>query len=108
MKSTSRRRFIKHTLIGATGVAILPAIHSCKKVGANDKIRIGIIGLGQQAMNLMRGFARIEGVQVVAGADVYGIKRQRFEQAMKEFYMEREEKVEVQTYADYNKILERK
>lgn len=107
MKNSSRRRFIKHTIIGATGVAILPAMQSCKAVGANDKIRIGIIGLGQQAMNLMMGFARIEGVQVVAGADVYGIKRQRFEDRMKAFYLEREEKVKVKTYSDYNEILQR-
>jgi len=108
MKNTSRRRFIKHTLIGATGVAILPTLQgSTLGIGANDTIRIGIVGLGQQAMNLMMGFARIQGVQVVAGADVYGVKRQRFERAMKNFYQERNEKVKVKTYADFNKILER-
>ena len=108
MKNTSRRTFIRHTLIGAAGVAILPAIKSCNAFGANDMIRIGIIGLGQQAMNLMRGFARIEGVQVVAGSDVYGIKRQRFEKAMNDFYLEKNEKVKVKTYADYRQILDRK
>ena len=91
MKNTSRRRFIKQAFIGATTVAILPVINSCKAFGANDMIRIGIIGLGQQAMNLMMGFARIEGVQVVAGSDIYGIKRQRFEKAMNDFYLEKEE-----------------
>jgi hypothetical protein len=30
-------------------------------------------------MYLMNGFRQIEGVQIIAGADVYGIKRQRFE-----------------------------
>ena len=94
MKNTSRRRFIKHTAIGAAGIAVLPLAHSCK-VAASDTIRIGIIGLGQQAMNLMRGFARIEGVQVVAGADVYGIKRERFEKHLNDFYLEQEMKVDV-------------
>jgi predicted dehydrogenase len=106
MRNSSRRRFIKHTLIGATGIAVLPVMQSCK-VAASDKIRIGVIGLGQQARNLMQGFARIDGVQVVAGADVYGIKRQRFEKILGDFYAERDEKVEVKTYADYNEILDR-
>ena len=107
MKNTSRRRFIKYTALGAAGIAVLPLVKSCA-VAPSDTIRIGIIGLGQQAMNLMRGFARIEGVQVVAGADVYGIKNERFEKHLNDFYLEREEKVDVKTYTDYRKILERK
>ena len=107
MNSTSRRKFIKQTLFGAGSLAVLPVLSSCN-LGANDTIRIGIIGLGQQAMNLMQGFARIEGVQVVAGADVYGIKRERFQLRMDEFYKEKEMKVEVKTYKDYRKILERR
>lgn len=107
MKNSSRRRFIKHTLIGAAGVAVLPVAQSCK-AAASDTIRIGVIGLGQQAMNLMRGFARIKGVHVVAGADVYGIKRERFKKHLDDFYLEREEKVDVKTYANYQDILDRK
>ncbi len=106
MKNASRRRFIKQTFIGATGIAILPLAQSCK-VAASDTIRIGIIGLGQQAMNLMRGFARIEGVLVVAGADVYGIKRERFQKNLDEYYLMEEKKVEVKTYADYRELLDR-
>lgn len=106
MKNTSRRTFIKHTAIGAAGLAALPILKSCTP--PSDAIRIGVIGLGQQAKNLMQGFARIEGVQVVAGADVYGIKRQRFEKILNDFYMEREEKVDVKTYTDYRDILDRK
>lgn len=106
MKNTSRRRFIKHTAIGAAGLAVLPLVKSCTP--PSDAIRIGIIGLGQQARNLMQGFARIEGVQVVAGADVYGVKRERFEKILNDFYQEREEKVNIKTYTDYRKILDRK
>jgi predicted dehydrogenase len=56
----------------------------------------------------MKGFARIEGIQVVAGADVYGVKRKRFEKILNEFYAGRDENVDIQTYSDYRKILERK
>ena len=107
MTNNSRRNFIRQTVAGATGIAFLPLIQSCKPA-ASDAIRIGIIGLGQQARNLMMGFARIEGVQVIAGADVYGIKRQRFEKMLNDFYTEKEMDVKVKTYSDYRKILDRK
>lgn len=106
MKDTSRRKFIKQTLIGTAGIASLPLLQGFR-FGANDTIRIGIIGLGQQAMNLMMGFARIEGIEIVAGADVYGIKRERFAKRMKDFYQEKGAKVEVKTYKNYQEIIDR-
>jgi predicted dehydrogenase len=106
MNTISRRRFIQYTLIGSAGVAALPLLKSCK-TAANDVIRLGIIGLGQQAMNLMDGFNKIPGVEVVAGADVYGIKRERFEMRLKDFYQKANKKVDVKTYTDYRKILDR-
>ena len=107
MKNSSRRKFIKQTFIGASGIAIFPLLQSCN-VKANDTIRLGIIGLGQQAMNLMRGFARISGVQIVAGADVYGIKRKRFEKHLNDYYLENDMSVDVKTYTDYKELLDRK
>lgn len=107
MKDQSRRRFIKQTLVGATAITAMPLLQSFK-VGANDTIRVGIIGLGQQAMNLMRGFARIPGIQIVAGADVYGIKRERFEKRMKDFYDKQNVSVEVKTYKNYKEVIDRK
>lgn len=85
MKELSRRKFIHNTLIGATGLSALPLLQGFMP-GVNDTIRIGFIGLGQQAINLLNGFSCIPRVQIVAGADVYGIKRERFEQRLKEFY----------------------
>jgi predicted dehydrogenase len=106
MRNTSRRTFIKHTLAGTAGIAAMPLLQGFR-FGANDTIRIGIIGLGQQAMNLMMGFARIEGIEIVAGADVYGIKRQRFEKRMKDFYQKKGADVDVKTYKDYKEIIDR-
>ena len=107
MKNQSRRRFIKHTFMGAAGLATMPLLQSFKP-GANDTIRFGIIGLGQQAMNLMMGFARISGIEIVAGADVYGVKRDRFTQRMNKFYQDKGVSVEVKTYKNYQEILDRK
>ncbi|HAQ20540.1 MAG TPA: dehydrogenase [Prolixibacteraceae bacterium] len=106
MKSNSRRKFIQKVLVGSTGLAVLPLLQSYK-VGANEVIRLGFIGLGQQAINLMRGFNKISGVQIVAGADVYGIKRERFEKLLKENYQSKNASVVVKTYKDYRQILDR-
>jgi len=107
MKNISRRSFLNKTAVGAAGVASLPLLQSFN-MAANDTLRIGFIGLGQQAMNLFGGFSRIRNVEIVAGADVYGIKRERFEQRVKAFYQEKNMKVDVEVYADYRKILDRK
>jgi predicted dehydrogenase len=106
MNTFSRRRFLQYTLVGSAGIAALPLLQSFS-AGPNDTIRLGFIGLGQQAMNLMQGFNKIPGIQIIAGADVYGIKRERFEIRLKEFYQKENKKVEVTTYKDYRKILDR-
>lgn len=106
MIKNSRRRFIRNTLIGSAGIATLPFLQSFK-TSANDTIRIGFIGLGQQAMNLLNGFSKIKGVQIVAGADVYGIKRKRFEKRLNEFYKDLNSKPDVRTYKDYREIIDR-
>ncbi|MFP4365647.1 MAG: Gfo/Idh/MocA family protein [bacterium] len=106
IKNISRRKFILTTLAGTAGLSAFPLIKSCS-TPANDVIRLGIIGLGRQAMYLWNGFRDIEGVQIVAGADVYGIKRERFEKHMNDFYSEKEQNIKVETYEHYHQILNR-
>ncbi len=65
MKNFSRRQFIQNTLVGAAGLAALPLFNSFR-AGANDTIRIGFIGLGQQAINLLNGFGPIPGVKIIS------------------------------------------
>ncbi|MFW5645364.1 MAG: Gfo/Idh/MocA family protein [Bacteroidota bacterium] len=101
----SRREFLKATLIGAAGVSILP-FKSCMK--GDDSIRLGFIGLGRQVNYLQDSFLKIEGVKVVAGADVYADKRERFKFKADQYYKEKEEKVKVEIYEDYKDLLARK
>ncbi|MBR3527417.1 MAG: Gfo/Idh/MocA family oxidoreductase, partial [Bacteroidales bacterium] len=56
------------------------------KAAASDKIRFGFIGLGQQAMYLLSSFIKMDDVQVVAGCDVYDIKRNRFVKRVTDYY----------------------
>ncbi len=83
-KEWSRRRFLGSAVVGVAGMAVIPQlITSCK---SESVIRLGFIGLGQQAMFLLNGFLQIPGVKVMAGCDVYGIKRKRFEKRVNEYY----------------------
>lgn len=111
----SRRRFLGSMTLGAAGLAFMPSIlTSCKSgEGKSDTIRLGFIGLGQQAMSLLNGFITIPGVEVVAGCDVYGIKRQRFEKRAKGYYAKVEEQAktgkqaQVDLYEKYTDLLAR-
>jgi predicted dehydrogenase len=103
--SISRRSFIGTSALGLAGLTLLPA---CKRqVTGSSLVRLGFIGLGQQSMFLLDGFLQIEGVKVLAGCDVYGIKRQRFEQRVSKFYGKADKTFEVKTYEKYQELLAR-
>jgi predicted dehydrogenase len=107
-KNWSRRQFINLTLGSAAGLAVLPHLTSCKQAPATSgEIKLGFIGLGRQAMFLLNGFMQVPGVQAVAGCDVYGIKRQRFEKRVKEFYAKAGKEVKVDTYEKFEDLLAR-
>ncbi len=110
----SRRDFLKVSALGAAGALLMPsglaaAAKSKKneKTAANDTINIGFIGLGQQAMHLLNGFITIDGVKVVAGCDVYDVKRARFDKRVKKYYADHGEKCKVDLYEDYQELLAR-
>ncbi len=111
-----RRDFLKVSALGAAGAMIpgsilsaaTPAAAKKKTDKANDKITLGFIGLGQQAMNLLRGFINMDDVQVVAGCDVYDIKRDRFVKRVTDHYTQKGvKKVKVDVYEDYQDLLAR-
>lgn len=81
-KKLSRRQFLGTSALGMAGVLILPAV-GCGRSKSGESteyptVRLGFIGLGQQAMSLLNSFTQVPNVEVIAGCDVYGIKRQRF------------------------------
>ncbi|MDD3107781.1 MAG: Gfo/Idh/MocA family oxidoreductase [Alistipes sp.] len=112
----SRRDFLKVSALGAAGALFMPSglaaatasKKESKKTSANNQINIGFIGMGQQAMHLLNGFKTIEGVRIVAGCDVYDVKRARFEKRVKQYYAEKGEKnCKVDLYEDYQELLAR-
>ena len=108
-----RRDFLRVSALGAAA-SVLPfsavgaSAVTRKKASANDKIQMGFIGLGQQAMYLLSSFMAMDDVRVVAGCDVYDVKRERFVRRVKEYYGQKgERKVKVDVYEDYQDLLAR-
>ena len=99
----SRRSFIGTSVIGLAGLTFLPGFKSL--VSANNTINLGFIGLGRQAMSLLDGFLKIDGVRVIAGCDVYGIKRIRFQKRVINYYLNSGNKANVKMYENYDDLL---
>ena len=79
-----------------------------KKTSANDKITMGFIGLGKQHGWLTHCFNQ-DDVRIVAGCDVYDVKRDRFKENITKMYQDKGEKnVKVDMYEDYQELLARK
>jgi predicted dehydrogenase len=76
-KKISRRHFLNRTAqVAAAGVAMpyfIPSgvLAAEGRPGANDRIGIGIIGMGRQAGDLLRGLSRHGEARLVAVADVH-------------------------------------
>ena len=122
MATLNRREFIKTSLVVAAGAGLTSALPSrawSEVVGANDTIRVAVIGLGGDRVrhkdggstsfkvrggkgsHMIKEFNELEGVKVVAlcDPDSYNLERD-----LKQF----EGREKVDGYADFRKILERK
>lgn len=116
-KLWSRRRFLGSAALGMCGMVAIPNLTtSCKgktkakaaaEAGAEDEITLGFIGMGQQSMFLLSGFLQVPGVKVLAGCDVYGIKRNRFKKRVTQFYSKAGKEVNIDTYEKYQDVLSR-
>lgn len=67
----NRRHFLY-----ASGLTLASSALSAKKiVGANETIRLGLIGCGRRSEGLLKQFLKIPNVEVVAVCDPQGTKR---------------------------------
>lgn len=107
MKNLSRRKFIQTSMMGAAGLSMFPLLKGCGPVAPSDQIRFGFIGLGRQALSLTNGFHENSGIKIVAAADVYGRKRERYEQIIRNHQEEAGQSVEITTTENYQELLER-
>jgi len=97
----NRRSFIRRSaaVAGGMGAAVVwPAASWANVVGANNDIRVAVVGLGGKGRQHAGVFNKMKGVRVVALCDPDG---QRLAQAAKPFK-------KVDRYTDYRKLLEDK
>ena len=66
--NNSRRTFIKQAALGTAALWVAP---TSRILGANDRIRVGMIGVGGRGQDLLRQVIAIPNVELVAIADVY-------------------------------------
>jgi len=67
----SRREFLKDMAEAGAGVALLGGLTPARVMGANDKIRVGVLGSGERAQYLMSLFNKFPKAEIVAVCDVY-------------------------------------
>jgi len=91
----SRRDFIKKAAVGTAAFLAYP---TARVLGANDRVRVAIIGPGQRGQELLRQTLGIPSMQVVAAADVYN---RRFDEV-------RQKIPGIQTFGDYRRVLDMK
>jgi hypothetical protein len=103
MKNITRRSFIRQSTTVAAGAGVaaaLPSSPRARPIGANDDIRVAVVGLGGQGRNHVKRFNEMKGVRVVALCDP---DRKRMQEAA-----ELLEGQKFDTYVDYRKLLENK
>src|SRR5450755_2291782 len=64
----SRRTFLKQAAMGTAAVLAYP---TARVLGANDRVRVGMIGVGDRGQDLLHEILEVPNAQVVAIADVY-------------------------------------
>ena len=69
--SATRRGFLKTSLAGGAGLVLAPHLARAQVLGANDRIRIGVIGTGGRAQGLMRQIKELPGARLTAVCDVF-------------------------------------
>ncbi len=101
MSKLTRRNFIKSSI--AAGATMVLAAPYSRVHGANDDIRIAVIGVGSQGSKHIDYFHKLQGVRVAAICDA---DQSHISRCAKEYEKKYEQKI--QTYLDVRKLLEDK
>jgi len=91
----ARRDFLKQAAIGTAALMVLPP---STVLGANDRVRVGMIGVGGRGNELLNQIIAVPNVDLVAMADIYTRRRD-----------EAKAKVpSIKTFDDHRRMLEQK
>jgi predicted dehydrogenase len=95
MTDQTRRTFLKQAALGTAAAIVFPP---SRVLGANDRIRVGMIGVGDRGSELLDQVRSVHGVEVVAMADVYSRRRDEVKSKVPG----------VQTFDDHRRLLDMK
>ncbi len=76
---TTRREFLGQAGIGLAAATLLP---TARALGANDRIRIGLIGAGDRGMEDLKTALKQPNIECVAVADIYSRQRDKAKQML--------------------------
>jgi ornithine cyclodeaminase/alanine dehydrogenase-like protein (mu-crystallin family) len=103
VEKITRRSFIRQSTTVAAGVSVAAALSPstwARPTGANNDIRVAVVGLGGQGRYHVKTFNAMKGVRVVALCDP---DRNRMQEAARLLGEQKFDK-----YVDYRKLLEDK
>src|SRR6266699_1882733 len=78
MAENTRRNFIKRSALGSVGMLVYPP---ARVLGANDRVRVGMIGVGGRGQGLLNQVLELRKVQLVSTADFYSRRREEAKKA---------------------------
>jgi predicted dehydrogenase len=95
MTDATRRTFLKQAAMGTAAVLAFPP---SRVLGANDRVRVGMIGVGDRGTDLLGQVRSVHNVDLVAMADVYSRRRDAAKSKVPD----------IQTFDDYRRLLDMK
>ena len=95
MAKKTRRDFVKQSVLGTAALLAYP---SARVLGANDRVRVGMIGVGGRGHELLSQVLELGDVQLVAIADIYTRRREEAKKAVPG----------IQTLDDHRRLLDMK
>jgi predicted dehydrogenase len=93
--NSTRREFLKQAAIGGAVALMSP---TARVLGANDRVRVGMIGAGARGQELLRQVLALPNAQVVAVADAYSRRREEAAALVPH----------IETLDDHRRLLERR
>jgi predicted dehydrogenase len=93
MANQTRRDFVKQTICGAAALLAYPP---SRVLGANDRVRLGLIGPGARGQELLKQVLELRNVELVAVADIYTRNRDHAKQLAPG----------IQTFDDHRRLLD--
>src|ERR1039458_9847172 len=91
----TRRTFLKQAAMGTAAMLAYPA---STVLGANDRVRVGMIGVGDRGNDLLDQIRAVHGAELVAMADLYSRRRDQAKSKVPG----------IQTFDDHRRLLDMK